>query len=114
VERKFFGSFTERAFWIEYIKVAPGAEWVSSTDAGRRLIVVLSGAGTAEGTKIGKWAAIQAEAGEKLQLKATEETVLYIVGLPPIQLPAVPSDQFDIEISDGAIQFENTKDHETV
>jgi hypothetical protein len=27
VERKYFGSFTERAFWIEMIKIDAGAEW---------------------------------------------------------------------------------------
>jgi hypothetical protein len=106
VECKYFGSFSERAFWIEFIKIDAGAEWVSTTEAGRRLIVALSGAGTTDGTKIGRLAAIQVEAGEKLQVDATEETVLYIVGLPPIQRPSVPSDQFDIDVSDGAIQFE--------
>jgi hypothetical protein len=106
VERKYFGSFSERAFWIEFTRINAGAEWVSTTDLGRRLIVVLSGAGTVADTKFGRLAAIQAEPGEKLQVDATEETVLYTVGLPPVQVPAIPSDQFDIEISDGAIQFE--------
>jgi hypothetical protein len=109
VERKYFGSWSERAFWIELAKVDAGAEWVSSTDAGRRLIVALSGAATVDGAEIGKLAAIQVEPGEKLRVDATEEMVLYIVGLPPVQLPATPSDQFDIEISDGAIQFEKPK-----
>jgi hypothetical protein len=109
VERKYFGSWSERAFWIELVKVDAGAEWVSTTDAGRRLIVALSGAATVDGTKIGRLAAIQAEADERLQVSATEETVLYIVGLPPVQLPATPSDQFDVEISDGAIQFEKQR-----
>jgi hypothetical protein len=109
VERKYFGSWTERAFWIELVKVDAGAEWVSATGTGRRLIVALSGAATVDGTKIGKLAAIQVEPGEKLQIDAAEETVLYIVGLPPVQLPAIPSDQFDVEISDGAIQFEKPR-----
>jgi hypothetical protein len=106
VERKYFGSFTERGFWIEYIKAAPGAEWVSSTDAGRRLIVALEGAATVGDAKIGKMSAIQVEPGEELKIEAAEETVLYIIGLPPVQLPAVPSENFDVEINDGAIQFE--------
>jgi hypothetical protein len=106
VERKYFGAFTERGFWIEYIKVAPEAEWVSSTDAGRRLIVVLDGAATVGDAKIGKMAAIQVEPGEELKVDAAEETVLYVIGLPPVELPAVPSENFDVEISDGAIQFE--------
>jgi hypothetical protein len=94
---------------MEYIKIDSGAEWTSTTDAGRRLIVALSGEGTAQDTKIGRWAALQVEAGEQLQVSATDEMVLYIVGLPPVQLPAVASDQFDVITSDGAIQFENPK-----
>jgi hypothetical protein len=106
VERKFFGSFTERAFWIEQIKIDSGAEWTSTTDVGRRLIVALSGEATVDDTKIGRLAALQVEAGETLHVSATEEMVLYIVGLPPVQLPATPSDQFDIVTSDGGIEFE--------
>jgi hypothetical protein len=34
--------------------------------------------------------------------------VLYIIGLPPVQLPITPSDQFDVIESDGAIQFEDS------
>lgn len=107
VERKFFGSFTERAFWIEHVKVDAGAEWVSTSREGRRLIVALSGEATVDDTRIGRLAALQVEEGETLRLRAIEEMVLHVVGLPPVQLPAVPSDQFDIVTSDGAIQFEN-------
>jgi len=109
VERKHFGSFTERAFWIEHIKIDAGAEWTSTTDAGRRLIVALSGSATVDDTKIGRLAAMQVEAGEELRLAVTEEMVLHIVGLPPVQLPTIPSDQFDVIDSDGAIQFENPR-----
>jgi hypothetical protein len=109
VERKHFGSFTERAFWIEYVKIGSGAEWRSTTDAGRRLIVALSGAATVDDTKIGRLAALQVEAGETLHVNATDEMVLYIVGLPPVRLPTVPSDQFDIVTSDGGIEFENPR-----
>jgi hypothetical protein len=109
VERKYFGSFTERAFWIEQVKIASGAEWTSSTDAGRRLIVALSGEATVDDTKISRLAAMQVEAGEELHVTVTEEMVLYIVGLPPVRLPAIPSDQFDVTQGDGAIQFENPR-----
>ena len=109
VERKYFGAFTERAFWIEYVKVASGAEWSSTVDTGRRLIVALSGEATVADTTIGSLAALQVEPGENLHIKASEEMVLYIVGLPPIRLPEVPSDQFDVAISDGAIEFENPR-----
>jgi len=109
VQRRFFGSFTERAFWIEQVRIDAGTEWTSTTDAGRRLIVALSGAATVDDTKIGLLAALQVEAGEELNVDVTEDMVLYIVGLPPVRLPAVPSDQFDIVTSDGAIQFENPR-----
>lgn len=106
VERKYLGSFTDRAFWIELVKVDAGSRWVSTTDVGRRLIVILSGAATVEGTKTGWMSAIQVEEHEQLEVDAAEDTVLYIVGLPRIQLPSAPSDQFDVDVSDGGIQFE--------
>jgi hypothetical protein len=109
VERKYLGSFTERGFWIEMIKIDAGVEWVSTGASVRRLMVALSGAATLDGKHIGRLAAIQAEAGEKLQVSVAEEMVLYIVALPPVQLPRTPSDQFDTVESDGAIQFENPK-----
>jgi hypothetical protein len=108
VQRKFFGAFSERAFWIEYVKIDSGAQWSSTTDA-RRLIVALSGEATVEDTKIGRLAAIQVEEAEELTVRASEETVLYVVGLPPIQLPAVASDQFDLVTTDGGIEFENAR-----
>jgi hypothetical protein len=107
VERKYFGSFTERAFWIEMIKIDAGAEWPSTSKGARRLIVVLSGTATIGGLAIGRLTAIQADAGEKLPFGATEETMLYIVGLPPVQLPTAKSAQFDMIESDCAIQFED-------
>jgi hypothetical protein len=106
VERKYIGSFTERRFWIEQVRITAGAEWISTSDVGRRLLVALSGAATVEGTQIKSLAAIQAEAGEKLHIRVTEEMVLHIIGLPPVELPSIPSDQFDVIESDGAIQFE--------
>jgi hypothetical protein len=109
VQRKFFGSFTERAFWIEYVKVGAGASWTSTVDEGRRLMVALSGEATVDGTTIGGLAALQVEAGETLDLAATEETVLFVVGLPPVRLPDIPSDQFDIVTTDGGIEFENPR-----
>ncbi|MDX6235659.1 MAG: hypothetical protein QOG10_474 [Kribbellaceae bacterium] len=109
VERKYLGSFTERGFWIEMIKIDAGVEWLSSCAGARRLIVAFSGAATVDGNRIGRLAAIQADAGEKLQVSVTEQMVLYVVGLPPVKLPSTPSDQFDTIESDGAIQFENAK-----
>ena len=110
VQRKHFGSFTERAFWIEYIKIDAGTQWTSTVDEGRRLMVVLSGQGTVDDTKIGQLAALQVEAGETLRVDAAEELVLYSVGLPPVRLPEEPSDQFDIVTSDGGIEFERHRE----
>jgi hypothetical protein len=110
VERKHIGTYTERQFWIEFITIEAGAEWVSTSEDARRLTVVLSGAGTVEDTEIGRLGAVEADPGEKARFVATDELVLYTVGLPPIELPAVPSDQFDIVITDGGIRFENAKD----
>jgi redox-sensitive bicupin YhaK (pirin superfamily) len=91
------------------IRIDAGAEWPSTTEGARRLIVVLSGTATIGGIAIGRLTAIQADAGEKLHFGATEETVLYIVGLPPVQLPAAPSAPFDMIESDGAIQVEDPR-----
>ena len=91
VERKYFGSFTERAFWIEMIKIDAGTDRISTCDGARRLIVALSGTAKVERIEIGRLAAIEADAGEKLHVSATKQTVLYIVGLPPVQLPSIPS-----------------------
>jgi hypothetical protein len=110
VERKYLGAFTERQFWIEFIKIDAGAEWVSTSEAGRQVMVALSGKATVEGTEIGRLGALQVEPGEKLQVTATEETVFYNVGMPPVQLPRVPSDQFDVVTSDGAIEFEKARE----
>jgi hypothetical protein len=108
VEHKYFGSFTERAFWIEMMKIDRRALWISTSEGARRLIVTLSGSATLNGLEIGRLAAIQADSGEWLYVSATEKTVLYIIGLPPVQLPITPSDQFDVIESDGAIQFEDS------
>jgi hypothetical protein len=72
-------------------------------------MVVLTGEGTVDDTKIGRLAALQVEAGETLDVSASEELVFFIVGLPPVQLPAVPSEEFDIVSSDGGIEFENPR-----
>jgi hypothetical protein len=108
VARKYFGSFTERAFWIEMIKINAEADWfsISTSDSARRLMVVLSGTARVKGIEIGRLSAMDVDAGERLRVRAREEMVLFVVGLPPVRLPSTPSDQFDVVESDGAIQFE--------
>jgi hypothetical protein len=76
----------------------------------RRLTVVLSGDGTVGDTEIARLGAVEADAGEQARYTAEEELILYTVGLPPIRLPRVPSDQFDEIVTDGGIEYENPAD----
>ncbi|MFJ6567620.1 hypothetical protein ACIQNU_09365 [Streptomyces sp. NPDC091292] len=111
VSRKHIGTYTERQFWVEFIRVEAGAEWISQSDDAKRLTVVLAGSGTVEGTGIGHLGAVEADPGEKARFVADEEFVLYTVGLPPIQLPVEPDDdKFVTVVTDGGIRFENAKE----
>ncbi|MFL4907867.1 hypothetical protein ACJ6WF_32830 [Streptomyces sp. MMS24-I2-30] len=111
VKRKHIGTSTERQFWIDFVKLDAGAEWVSESADAKRLTVVLQGRGTAEGTEIGWMGAVEAEPGEKVRYTATEELVLYTVGLPPVVQPVEPDDdKFVTVVTDGGIRFENPKD----
>jgi hypothetical protein len=111
VEHKYIGSFSERGVWIEMIKVDAGTSWTSTDPSARRIFVVLSGAGAVDGQEIGRLAAMQADPGEELRVTAAEELVLYLCGLPPVELPAVQQDNFDVvEVLGGATQFEDPKD----
>ena len=47
------------------------------------------------------------------KLDNSQGTVSFIIGLTPVTLPTTPSDQFDIEISHDAIQFEKKSDRLT-
>ncbi|WP_371551966.1 hypothetical protein OG266_40780 [Streptomyces sp. NBC_00554] len=111
VKRKPVGTYTEREFWIEFLKIDAGAEWVSQSEDARRLTVVLSGAGTIEDTPVAKLGAVDAGPGDKVRFAATEELILFTVGLPPIQQPVEPDDdKFVTSLTDGGIRFENPKD----
>jgi hypothetical protein len=59
------------------IKIDARAEWIPTSEDGRRQIVALPGTSKGDGIKIGRLAAIQADAGEKLNISATEEMVPY-------------------------------------
>jgi hypothetical protein len=111
VEHKYIGSFSERGVWIEMIKLDALTNWTSMDPTARRVVVVLAGAGTVDGQDIGRLAAVQVDAGEELRVTATEELVLYLCGLPPVELPAVPQDNFDVvDVLGNATQFENPQD----
>ncbi len=97
VDRKFLGTFSERGVSVEMIRVADKAEWRSNTGDGMRLIFVLSGEGTVEQTHVTPYSALQVESGETLSLTAATEMELFSVTLPPVQRPAVPSSEYDLE-----------------
>jgi hypothetical protein len=93
VFRKFMGAFSERAVSIEMLKIGSAATWSSADPAARRLIVVLSGSGTAAGAPFSYLSAIQADAGEKLEISASTETELFVVGLPRVEIPEGEPDE---------------------
>jgi hypothetical protein len=97
VERKFMGAFSERAVGIELVRVAGGTTWTSQDADALRLLFVLDGAGTIAETTIVRYAAIQADAGERLALAALAELTLFVITLPPVDVPALASEEFDAE-----------------
>jgi hypothetical protein len=109
--RRHIGTYTERQFWVDFVKIEAGAEWISESENAKRLTVVLSGTGTVEGTGIGRLGAVEADPGEKARYTATDELVLFTIGLPPVQLPVEPDDdKFVTVVTDGGIRFENPKE----
>jgi len=101
VVRKFMGAFSERAVSIEMIKMTRAARWSSTSAESRRLIVVLSGSGVAAGRSISHLTAIQADAGERLEICASDELELFVVGLPRVETPEAASGSFESEESEG-------------
>jgi hypothetical protein len=105
VDRRYLGSFSERAVWIEMIKLRPGADWSSTESRGRRLMVVLSGRAAHGQTPLQRLTALQIEPEETLHLTAETETELFVIGLPPVLVPSEQSRQFDyVEITDAERQ----------
>jgi hypothetical protein len=95
VERKYLGAFSERGVWTEFVRMRPGAQWTSTDARARRLVAVLSGSGTADGQAADYLTTMQAEAGDTLRVAATQEMQMFLIGLPPIESPAIESDQYD-------------------
>ena len=102
VEHKYFGAFTERAFWVEMVRIGAGATWTSNNADARRLVYVLGGAGQAGAEKIAEGYAIQIEPGETATLTANEPIELFFVGLPPVRLPNESAVELDSEEFDPA------------
>jgi hypothetical protein len=83
IEHKYMGSFSERGVRIEFMRMPPGATWISADDRARRLFVVLSGDGAAVGESATRLSALQLQSGGTLELSATTEMTLFVIGLPP-------------------------------
>jgi hypothetical protein len=97
IHRKFLGAFSERAVSIAMFRVSRDATWSSIDAVARRLIVVLSGSGTAAGEPLAYLTALQVDAGESLEIRASAEMELFVVGLPPVEKPEMESDQYEFE-----------------
>jgi hypothetical protein len=98
VEHKYLGAFSERGVWVEVIKLQPGARWSSIDQRARRLLVVLSGDGECDCEQISYLSAIQADAGDTLDLSAASSPLeLFLIGLPPVVQPATESPEYDLE-----------------
>ncbi|MDT7678551.1 MAG: hypothetical protein QOD82_6453, partial [Pseudonocardiales bacterium] len=102
VHRKYLGSFSERAVWLELVRLGPRAQWFSTDEHARRLIVGLSGRAALGQQLVGRLTALQVEPRERLHLTAGAEAELFVVGLPPVATPPMTSEQFDyVEITDA-------------
>jgi hypothetical protein len=97
VEHKFMGSFSERGVWIEFFRLQLGVKWTSKDERARRLFVVLSGDGLAAGETVKRLSALQVEPGETLDLTATADITLFLIGLPSIERPLKESEEYDLE-----------------
>ena len=96
-DHKYMGSFSERGAWIEMVRVLGKCTWTSTDARARRLFVVLSGFGSADRKEVRCLTALDVEAGEMLTLNADETMELFLIGLPPIEPPAVESEQYNAE-----------------
>jgi hypothetical protein len=98
VEHKYLGSFSERGVRVEMVRLRPGVKWSSTDPKARRIVTVLAGDGQCDREDIARLSAIQAEAGETLDLSAGSTPLeLYLIGLPPIVLPETESTEYDLE-----------------
>ncbi|AJZ63459.1 hypothetical protein OI25_5087 [Paraburkholderia fungorum] len=97
VTHKFLGAFSERGVWIEMIRLESGAVWRSADPRGRRILTVLEGEGTVKGQPVGYLGTLQVESDETVTIEATQAMELFLVGLPPVELPGKESDRYDEE-----------------
>lgn len=98
VAHKFMGAFSERGVWIEMIRFEPGAVWTSTDPRGRRIVTVLAGEGGVLEQPIGYLSTLQVESHETITVRAAQSMLLFLVGLPPVELPEKESDLYDEEV----------------
>jgi hypothetical protein len=82
------------------VRVKPGARWSSCSGNARRLLFVVKGEADCGSGSVGRYDALQAEAGETLAIAARAELDLFVMGLPPVVVPADSDAEF--ELVDGA------------
>lgn len=97
VDRKFLGAFSERGVWVELTRLRAGATWSSIDVRARRLLVVLSGNGRIGSSAIERLTALDCEPGEALEVNATSEMELFLIGLPPVEVPLGDAAPYDLE-----------------
>jgi hypothetical protein len=84
IESKHLGTFTERRVWAEIVRVHGGASWRPHGAEARRLLFVLSGAGTIDDAEIAIHSAIQLDRGEQGRIVSRDTLELLVFGLPQI------------------------------
>lgn len=97
LEHKYMGAFSERGVWIEMFRTGTNADWTSTDPRARRLFFILSGEGTANNEPLTTFSAVQVDAGETLNLTASGDMEIFLIGLPPVTVPPVESTEFDWE-----------------
>ncbi|MEW6454888.1 MAG: hypothetical protein AB1490_29900 [Pseudomonadota bacterium] len=84
VDGRHLGTFTERGVWAEILRLRPGTSLTPHRADARRLLFVLSGSGTVDGTEITHHSAIQLDAGEDGHVVCNDTLELLVFGLPAI------------------------------
>jgi hypothetical protein len=97
VAHKYMGAYTERAFWFEMLRLDTGAAWRSRDPAARRLFYVLSGTGAIGGEEFVAGSAIEIDPGEEATMIANAPLELFLIGLPPVEVPTETSVALDGE-----------------
>lgn len=101
VQSRYLGALSERRVWTEMVRFGAGAHWQSIDVSARRLCYVLSGEGSVNGTPVTQNAAIEIGAGEACDMASSTGMELFMIGLPPVRVPATTDEGF--EVDDGMV-----------